>query len=221
MSVENSPVAAEASDSERPPVELFAGLDELRSPPAAAVAQESRMRQLRAMLGLERGARPFALLDGAQSLELAVRLRRIGCRIFTLFEGPLAAEEGAAGPLLVAFPSDRSKALALCLAEIGGNKGILLSTYAELQDLVDHLREIFVVSDEEDREYFFRFYDPRVLRAFVPSCSPEERKQFFGPIRAIAAEDDERSALENFAPAPEPPDQVYLPGAPARRFGGR
>ena len=70
----------------------------------------------------------------------------------------------------------------------GRNAGILVTSVADLDTLYAHLRDIFVAKDEDEREYFFRFYDPRVLRSYFTSCTPEERRYLFGPIRAFLLE---------------------------------
>jgi hypothetical protein len=36
---------------------------------------------------------------------------------------------------------------------------------------------------------YFRFYDPRVMRVFLPACTPEDTTQFFGPIQNYLVED--------------------------------
>lgn len=59
---------------------------------------------------------------------------------------------------------------------------------APAQELRDHLRKIFIVNDEEGNEYSFRYYDPRVLRTYLPTCTGEEAKEFFGPIQRILVE---------------------------------
>ena len=64
--------------------------------------------------------------------------------------------------------------------------------------LCDHLRKIFIVEDDEGQEYFFRYYDPRVLRTFLPTCSKCQLDEFFGPIEvAICESSDGRSILRS------------------------
>lgn len=56
--------------------------------------------------------------------------------------------------------------------------------------LYNHLREVFISRDENGQEYFFRFYDPRVLRSFLPTCQSEELREFFGPIGRLVTDDE-------------------------------
>ncbi|MCF6281484.1 MAG: DUF4123 domain-containing protein [Candidatus Polarisedimenticolaceae bacterium] len=41
----------------------------------------------------------------------------------------------------------------------------------------------------------FRFYDPRVLRLYLPTCTGNEAKQFFGPIPQIIVEAENSTCL--------------------------
>ena len=68
-------------------------------------------------------------------------------------------------------------------AALGRNGGVLLQSAATLDDLSAHLRKIFVVRDEQEQEYFFRYYDPRVLRVYLPTCTGAELDEFFGPVQ--------------------------------------
>jgi hypothetical protein len=43
----------------------------------------------------------------------------------------------------------------------------------------------------------FRYYDPRVLRVYLPTCWPAEVSTFFGPVSAfITGGDDPGEILE-------------------------
>ena len=55
---------------------------------------------------------------------------------------------------------------------------------------------IFNVADEDGQTFFFRFYDPRVLRAFLPTCSPSQLTDFFGPVRAMIVESEGGEELQ-------------------------
>jgi hypothetical protein len=46
-----------------------------------------------------------------------------------------------------------------------------------------------MVADADTRKkYYFRFYDPVVLRAFVPTCTTKQRAELFGDARAFLVE---------------------------------
>ena len=51
-----------------------------------------------------------------------------------------------------------------------------------------HLKKLLTVQTEDGRKLLFRFYDPRVLRPYLPTCTPRELEQVFGPVTTYFAE---------------------------------
>jgi hypothetical protein len=45
-----------------------------------------------------------------------------------------------------------------------------------------------MVEDARGKEMYFRFYDPRVLRVFLPTCTAQEAQDFFGPSKHYVME---------------------------------
>jgi hypothetical protein len=137
---------------------------------------------LREQIKLRPGERLYGIVDAAQDKELAFEARdRFKLPIRMLFQGEVAEYMGDVAPYLI--PIDPAGEYLNSWAERWGkNVGILLTTTADPEKLFRHLRNIFVVKDEEGQEYFFRYYDPRVLRTFLSTCTPEQTIEFFGPI---------------------------------------
>ena len=129
----------------------------------------------------------YALVDGAQAFELAFAARLMGSHLYTLFSGARAADLAHVGPCLLDL-QQREAFLEKWVAACGTNAGVLVQTRVDLPDLYAHLRKIFTVTDEHGQEYFFRYYDPRVLRAFLPTCTDAELREFFGPVQRWIAE---------------------------------
>lgn len=73
---------------------------------------------------------------------------------------------------------------------------VYLSTALELEPLRIQLKKFLLVKLDDGREVFFRFYDPRVLRTFLPACTPHEAKRFFGEIGGFYAPDPDGGCLE-------------------------
>jgi hypothetical protein len=44
----------------------------------------------------------------------------------------------------------------------------------------------------------FRYYDPRVLRVYLPTCQPNELRTVFGPIRSYLVEGEDGKSLIEF-----------------------
>ncbi|WP_418320992.1 DUF4123 domain-containing protein [Piscinibacter sakaiensis] len=75
--------------------------------------------------------------------------------------------------------------------------------FARLNDgtrLRGHLRKLLTVKTEDGRKLLFRFYDPRVLRTYLPTCNAEELRAVFGPISIFYAESlDAMSTLRAYS----------------------
>ncbi len=72
--------------------------------------------------------------------------------------------------------------------------GILLRSTAPLAAVRQHLRRFLVVGTHDGGELYFRFYDPRVLSVFLPTCSAEQLDIFFGPIEAYWSLSDDATS---------------------------
>lgn len=60
--------------------------------------------------------------------------------------------------------------------------GILARSIQQFDDLYRHFRRFMLVKDGEGKPLLFRFYDPRVLRAFLPTWDRRQLERFYGPI---------------------------------------
>ena len=66
--------------------------------------------------------------------------------------------------------------------------GIGIVSDAPMEVIHKHFRKFLLVKEEDGRELYFRFYDPRVLRTFLPTCSTAQLNEFFGPIQQFIVE---------------------------------
>jgi len=149
----------------------------------------------------EQGSPLYGLVDGAQDLSMAILAREAcGQEIRTLFQGKNAENLAYVAPYL--FPVDLdSLYLQYWTEAIGENVGILLTSDAGFDAVHAHLRDIFIAQDEDGQEYFFRYYDPRVFRTYLPTCTVDEVQQFFGPITAFIVEDKEGEGYSRYSRA--------------------
>ena len=71
----------------------------------------------------------------------------------------------------------------------GRRWGIFLTSTQPLKDLRRHLRRFLVVEDDRRGEQlYFRFYDPEVLRVFLPTCLPGQAAELFSDVDAFLCE---------------------------------
>ncbi len=138
----------------------------------------------------------YAVLDGARDSRIAGLAR--GELVRCLYRGTLPKELGEAAPHLMRVwpgnePSER-------FFKQGWHDawGVLLAYTGPIKVLYRHLRRFLRARTEDGRMLLFRWYDPRVLRAWLPTCTPEEIEFFFGPIEAIAVEDEAPGAFYVF-----------------------
>jgi hypothetical protein len=162
----------------------------------------------------------YVLVDGARDDRIYGAVLATYDNKACLYSGVLPPELEMTAPHLVEVDPD-SRFAARVLAEGWGESwGLFIECDAGLTNLRKHLRQFLVVLDERNTRLIFRYYDPRVLRVFLPTCTPGQLAQFFGPVRRWVMEDeDPEKALEfvrekgvvrmrrwNLANSAEPPE---------------
>jgi Domain of unknown function (DUF4123) len=141
----------------------------------------------------------FAILDAAQNHEIPLRLRAARVEHDCLYQGPTAEALWYVAPYALRCERD-STFLAWVLQQGWGSSwGIFLTASVDLATLRQHVRRFLIVKAEaSDEDLYFRFYDPRVLREFLPTCAPEETSEFFGPVRRFLVENEQSDGLLEF-----------------------
>lgn len=142
----------------------------------------------------------FAFVDGARESAGLYEAKQAGVASCSLFEGRMGERIDPVAPHLFDFPV-RSAFRRWWFAQWGNSIGILVEANVDMDALRGHFRRLTIVRDDKRKKYFFRFYDPRVLRVFLPACTPEELDQFFGPILAFHCESDGGKELLTFTRA--------------------
>jgi len=146
------------------------------------------------------GGRWFATLDAARSPRVLPTLVASGARHQSLYEGWRAQELAEVAPYLVELPSS-SPLWDVLLGEARGDAwGVFAQSEASLEDLRRHLRRFLRVEAEDGRRMLFRWYDPRVLRAYLPTCTEDERRAFHGPVRSFVVEGEAPRSALRFTP---------------------
>ena len=138
----------------------------------------------------------YILLDAARMHGDIYRARELNPDHTCLYEGDSEKFLSAVAPWLFSMPV--GSAFATWVSEAGGGNswGILLRCAEEPVILYKHLRKFLIVASDDGKEMHFRYYDPRVLRVFLPTCEPEQLIQFFGPINAFLVEDQDGMLVE-------------------------
>ena len=106
-----------------------------------------------------------------------------------LYSGPLAPALEMAAPYLVQLDHNSDETRRLIELSWGKSWGVFLRSDTNMTKLRRHLREFLIVRDPQGRRMAFRYYDPRVLRIYLPTCVSEELRTIFGPIECFWTED--------------------------------
>lgn len=147
----------------------------------------------------------FAVVDGAAWPGLLPAIDEHGVEHACLFSGALGPSLQGAAPYAVAL-DPASKFPAELLPELlARNAGIMVryTIGIGLAPVRRHLREFLRVLDPDGNPVFFRYYDPRVMRVFLPTCMPEELDVMFGPADAYLIPGEAPSTVVEFTRTPE------------------
>jgi len=130
----------------------------------------------------------FVVLDGAIGPAVRDLLNQAGVFYQSLYEGEQAVELAPFGPYLAEIK--KGGKLMPFLIKVGWGKswGVFLSCDLGFVDTRRHLRKFLLADIEGGQRVIFRFYDPRVMRIFIPTCDAGQRTEFFGKIQHFFVE---------------------------------
>jgi hypothetical protein len=158
--------------------------------------------RLRAALwpeGVGPSHRVYAILDGARDPAIEEAVKSSGAEHCCLYAGPLHPELAAVAPYLVSLPSDahwtRARMRTFFERTRALSSGVFVTAQEELEAMRRHFRRFLRVRTEDGKTLLFRFYDPRVLRVYLPTCTDGELATVFGPIDEYFYEGEEANTL--------------------------
>jgi hypothetical protein len=143
----------------------------------------------------------FAILDAARDPRINRMLLRTPS--YSCLEPRMGPRARALAPQLVRLrPRDTELLRDILDAGWGKSWGAFIVTRAgmALEELRRHLHGLLHAELPSGDRVLMRFYDPRVLRALVPTCSLEQLEEFFGP--------PPRHVVESFWMEGEDPDSL-------------
>lgn len=198
-----------------PPDDETATLDDEGEAPghvAAARRREAATRRARlesaatARITLEAEAATttlFAVMDAARDPRVLELLRESVERHESLYEGAPGEAMAEYAPYLVELPRGSRLLGALVREGWGKRWGVFVASDLPFKEVRRHLRRFLMVHDVETAErMYFRYYDPRVLAAFLGCASEGQTAEIFGDLRALLIEAGDRSVLRVARPAP-------------------
>lgn len=144
----------------------------------------------------EEGMHVYAVLDGASVANLRPKLYNLRPEHVCLYRGELKPDIAEVAPYLIRLERDSAFTKWVLGEGWGKHWGIFAVTKAEMNPLRTHFRTFLMVHDSAGKPLYFRYYDPRVFRVYLPTCNAQELKTVFGPVEFYLIEDeDNRSAI--------------------------
>jgi hypothetical protein len=90
--------------------------------------------------------------------------------------------------------------------------GVFFQTEASYETCLLHFQQIVILKDTRGSRYF-RFYDPRVLKTFLPAADKNKLSAFFGPVEKFIAEGDTKETAVTFTNQQGVLQQSIVPAA--------
>lgn len=141
----------------------------------------------------------YALVDAARSESIYPKIMGAKAESVCLHRGKMAEDLAWVAPYLVQLQPEDSFTQWLIESGWGKSQCVFVQSSASLNELKRHFRTFLTVYDEDGKSYFFRFYDPRVMRVYLPGCNVEEIKAVFGVVQSYMLEEEDPTVLLHFS----------------------
>jgi hypothetical protein len=156
----------------------------------------------------------YAILDAARDPLVLAVLFQCDQEYQSLYEGPEGEKLSVVAPYLLQLPRNSPLLDVVVRASWGKSWGVLLTSDSPFADVRKHLRHFLMVELPEGKKVYFRFYDPRVLRVYLPTCTAEETRTFFGPLKFLLTEGEKPEDAWCFAPGARGVQKTVAPLSP-------
>lgn len=128
----------------------------------------------------------YLLLDGAILEQQLNQAKGLNENHRSLYRGETDPEIEAVGPFLFVYPHSEAFRAWYCENGLNDHWGILVDAPSSFDEIYAHFRRFLMVKTEDGQQLYFRFYDPRVLRIFLPTCDSGQLRELFGPVHSFA-----------------------------------
>ena len=165
------------------------------------MAETATVGAVRDLLFSQAGTPVYAILDGASIPDLLDHLYGDRPEFCSLYGGALKPDIAEVAPYLVRLEPRAAFTQWVIERGWGHHWGIFAQGPADLDTLRRHFRRFLIVYDPDTKPLYFRYYDPRVFRVYLPTCTADELAAIFGPIQSFLLEDDHPGTLRRFTAA--------------------
>lgn len=132
----------------------------------------------------------YILLDAARLQQHMPKAKELNENYSCLYKGRSEENLADVAPYLFTMQKDSEFENWYLQNGWGNAWGVLIQTQSSFEEIYKHFRKFLLIKTEEGKELYFRFYDPRVLRIFLPTCDAQQLKEFFGSVDYFVMEDE-------------------------------
>lgn len=140
---------------------------------------------------MESGPAIFALFDSARMGPWMEQAKELHPDNASLYKGRSEAILAPFAPHLFPFAPQTALSRWFFTHGWGESWGVFCGSTAPAADLLRHFRRFLKVGLEGGQPFYFRFYDPRVLRVFLPTCDAQQLRLFFELVDYFWVEDED------------------------------
>lgn len=139
----------------------------------------------------------FGIFDSARNVDFIKNLVPGDVKYRSLFQGTMFEQSSVLSGYLV--ECKKESPLFRWMTTKAWSKGccIYLTSMSSFDELFSHFQKFNRVRMENDKVVLFRYYDPEVLRAWLPGCSRIELDTFYGETVATLFTENEDSDFIN------------------------
>jgi hypothetical protein len=142
--------------------------------------------ELRELAG---GGRLYAVIDACDTPAVPEKAREVGdARAVSLYRGTSDEMYWAFAPYLFVVDGEL---LDWIVSELWSEPwGIFAVSDEDMDAVRRHFRRFLLVQAPNGEQWYFRFYDPRVLSLFLPTADAEQLTEIFQLVRALGVHSD-------------------------------
>ncbi len=140
----------------------------------------------------------YILVDAARVEHLIGHAKNLNPRFDSLYRGGSDEELGDVAPYLFTLLGNNEFSSWLYERGWGNSWGSIVVSKINFEDCWKHFRKFLLIKTEDGEELYFRFYDTRVLKIFLPTCDKQQILEFFGPVDSFIVEGDTKEQAIRF-----------------------
>ncbi|MCD4732573.1 MAG: DUF4123 domain-containing protein [Bacteroidales bacterium] len=140
----------------------------------------------------------FGIVDSARNDEVFRYLVTGDVQYKSLFEDTMDVQSYGVSGFLVECKKESPLFRWMTTEAWGDSCCIYFTSKSSFDDLFSHFRKFNRVYLEGDDVVLFRFYDPRVLQTYLPTCNRVEIETFFGEVNSFFTESDKQEVIHVF-----------------------